>query len=104
MTPSKVVEDIIKAAISRGEFDDLPGKGKPVDLTDYFNTPEESRVAYSLLKNAGILPTEIESLKSINSLKEELRNCKDEQRKSALSKKLNELQLSFDISIDKYKK
>jgi hypothetical protein len=44
MSFDKNVESLIKEAQARGEFDNLPGKGKPIDLTEYFNTPEDVRV------------------------------------------------------------
>jgi hypothetical protein len=50
------IEQIIREAMARGEFNNLPGEGKPMDLSSYFNTPEEVRKAYSVLKSAGILP------------------------------------------------
>ena len=31
----KSIEAIIREAMERGEFDDLPGKGKPIDLSAY---------------------------------------------------------------------
>jgi hypothetical protein len=49
MAFDRIVEAIIKDAMERGEFDNLPGKGKPIDLTEYFDTPEEVRLANSLL-------------------------------------------------------
>ena len=45
MNFDKLVESMIKEAQKRGEFDNLPGKGKSIDLTAYFETPEEVRVA-----------------------------------------------------------
>ncbi|MCC6987221.1 MAG: DUF1992 domain-containing protein, partial [Anaerolineales bacterium] len=35
------VEKAIREAQARGEFDNLKGRGKPLDLTAYFETPEE---------------------------------------------------------------
>lgn len=44
----KIVESLIKEAMERGEFENLPGKGKPIDLTAYFDTPEEVRMVSAL--------------------------------------------------------
>lgn len=35
MNLDKIVEEMIKKAQERGEFDNLPSKGKPIDLTEY---------------------------------------------------------------------
>ena len=40
MSFDKIVESLIKEAQERGEFDNLPGKGKPIDLSAYFETPK----------------------------------------------------------------
>ena len=37
----KTAEAKIKEAIAKGELDNLPGKGKPLDLSDYFRTPAQ---------------------------------------------------------------
>ena len=53
-----LAEENILAAMRRGEFDDLPGTGKPLQLDDDSAVPESLRAAYRLLKNAGCLPPE----------------------------------------------
>ena len=54
-----LAEEQIQSAIRRGELDDLPGQGRPLDLVDDSAVPQELRVAYRLLKNAGCLPPEL---------------------------------------------
>jgi hypothetical protein len=49
------VEAKIKAAMAEGQFDNLAGKGKPLDLKGYMETPEHLRAAYHILKNAGFV-------------------------------------------------
>ena len=58
-----IAEKRIAEAIANGDFDDLPGSGKPLELDDDSLLPEELRLAYRILKNAGFVPPEIESLK-----------------------------------------
>ena len=55
--------------MAKGEFDDLPGKGKPIDLDSYFKTPEDLRMAYHILKDSGYVPPELEMKKEIENLK-----------------------------------
>ena len=50
----------IAAALEAGAFDDLPGQGRPLDLADDALIPEDVRVAYRILKNAGFVPPELE--------------------------------------------
>jgi hypothetical protein len=104
MSIESAIEKIIQDAIARGEFDNLEGKGKPLDLTGYFNTPEDIRMAYSLLKSNKFVPEEIELIKEIADLKDEIAACNDESKKTTLRKKLNEKSLSLSLAIEKYKR
>lgn len=62
-----LAERKIAEAQARGEFDALPGSGRPLDLQDDLLVPEDLRVAYRLLKNAGFVPPELEVNAQIRS-------------------------------------
>lgn len=100
----KVVESIIQEAMARGEFDNLSGRGKPIDLTEYFNTPEDVRVAQSLLKSAGMVPVEVELLQEIAGLKESLVSVTTEEEANKLHKLLVEKQLQFNLLMERRKR
>ena len=104
MNFDEIVEAAIKEAMERGEFDNLPGKGKRIDLTEYFDTPEDVRVAQSLLKNAGIVPAEIDQLQQIAILKEQLAIETDEVKRKALHKEITQKQLEFNLLLESRKK
>ena len=55
----QIAERKIAEAMARGELDDLPGAGRPLDLDDDKDVPEELRMAYRVLKNAGFAPEEV---------------------------------------------
>jgi hypothetical protein len=63
-----LVEQEILEAVARGDFDGLPGAGRPLDLDDDPLIPEELRLAYRILKNAGFVPPEVEILNEIAAL------------------------------------
>lgn len=100
MSPIKHAEALLQEAIQRGDFDNLPGKGQRIDLSDYFNTPEDLRLAYSILKSTDVLPEEVELLKKIAALKDELAQCTDETRRASLRKSIDERLLSFNVMMD----
>ncbi len=54
-----IIESKIAEAQRAGAFDDLPGAGKPLDLEEDRLVPEDVRMAYRILKNAGYVPEEI---------------------------------------------
>ena len=55
----RIVENILAEAISKGELDNLPGTGEPLQLDDDRLIPEELRMAYRVLRNAGFVPPEV---------------------------------------------
>jgi Domain of unknown function (DUF1992) len=63
-----LVEQKLLEAVSRGEFDDLPGAGRPLVLDDDPLVPEDLRLAYRILKNAGFVPPEVQALNEIAAL------------------------------------
>ena len=97
-------DDKIKEAIAKGEFDNLPGKGKPLDLDAYFATPEDLRMGYSILKSADTIPEEIELLKQIEGLKKSLDSCTSEIKKGAIQKQLSEKITHFNMRMERYRK
>ncbi|GAB6180631.1 DUF1992 domain-containing protein [Desulfotomaculum defluvii] len=96
-----LAENKIKEAMSKGDFDNLPGSGKPLVLDDLSHVPEDLRAGYRLLKNAGVVPEEMEIKKEIISLQKLINYCYEENEKNRLTKKLNEKILRFNILMEK---
>ena len=100
----KTIDAIIEEAIKRGKFDDLPGKGKPIDLTAYFETPEDVRAAHSMLKNAGFTPREVDLFKEIAELKKILGAVLNEKKKEEIQKQINQKQIEFNLMMERQKR
>jgi hypothetical protein len=98
------VEEQIKKAIAEGEFDNLAGRGKPLDLESYFQTPEHLRICYSILKNGDFVPEEVQKLKEIEALKEQFAACSEETQKKQLAKTIIEKMLSITLAMERYKR
>lgn len=75
--------------MAEGAFEHLCGHGRPLDLKDESHIPEDLRMAYKILKNAGYLPREVELQKQISSTRDLLKSCRDEQEKIKQLQKLN---------------
>lgn len=86
---ARIAEQRIRQAMERGELDDLPGKGAPLNLAEEDRVPEELRLAYKVLKNAGYVPPEIELRKEIVQVEDMLADCLDERERYRQIKKLN---------------
>ena len=104
MSFNKFIEDQIQKGMSEGLFDNLKGAGKPLNLDEYFNTPEDLRLGYSILKSGNIIPPEVEMLKEIQYLKEQLKASSDEAEKKRLNKLIQEKTLGFNMTMERYKR
>ena len=100
----KGTDEVIRNAIERGEFGNLKGKGKPLDLNDYFNTPEDIRLGYTLLKNAGYIPDEVQLLNQISELKGKISQEKNKSMLKELRKQLRDVQLKYDLRMERLNK
>lgn len=98
---SRFVESRIREAIAQGEFENLPGAGKPLNLEEYFSTPEDLRIAYSILKNARCAPVEIELLNEIARLKQAIAETSDTAQKQELRLALVSQQTQLAIALER---
>lgn len=84
-----IAERRIREAQERGEFDDLPGTGFPLDLDDDALVPEELRAAYRLLKNAGFVPPELAAHVELRELEQLLQAAQDDGERGHLLARIN---------------
>jgi hypothetical protein len=93
----RIAEERILDAQRAGAFDDLPGKGKPLNLEDLSWVPEDLRIGYHILKNAHVLPPEAELLKDIHTLDDLLKHVEDEGQRRALAKSIQFKMIRLDL-------
>jgi len=92
----KIIEERILTAQKRGEFENLPGAGKPLEFEDDRFVSEELRLAYKILKNADCVPVEIELKKEIKQTEDLLAGMQETSEKYRILKKLNFLILKLN--------
>lgn len=97
---AKIALSKIEEAIKNGEFENLSGEGKPVNLDYLASIPPEMRAAYTVLKNSGVVPEEVHLLKQINELREELSACQEGEEKERLAKKLMDTEVKYHLLIE----
>jgi len=91
-----ISEDRIKKAYQNGEFDNLPGFGKPLKPEDLSSIPEELRMAYKVLKNSGYTEEESRLRQEMLTIEDLLKTCDEDNEKENLKRKLNEKLLRFN--------
>ena len=84
------IEEQIHEAQARGDFDNLPGSGKPLNLDENPFSGDRA-MAYSLLKQNGYAPPEVELAKEIRTqfekMQEKLEKLR-QQRKSLCTRRI----------------
>lgn len=84
-----IAERKIQEAMARGEFDNLPGRGKPIEMEDLSAIPEDLRMAYKVLKNAGCVPPEVELHNDICSLRRLVLEMEEGEERRSKVRELN---------------
>lgn len=82
-----VSEDKIKRAIKDGDFQNLPGMGKPLPKDDAAHLPESLRMGYRILKNAGMAEDEGALKKELMTIDHLIEKCYDEKERDQLIRK-----------------
>ncbi len=93
-----IAEQRISEAVARGGLDHLPGAGKPLDLEEDLLVPEDLRMAYRILKNAGFVPPEVHTLKEIGALQRLVQTLDEGAERNAALKKLRLLSMQLGES------
>jgi hypothetical protein len=101
MSFNRIADNRIREAMEQGEFDNLPGAGQPLNLEDYFNTPEDLRMAYSVLKNANCRPAEVELLHEIARLEQQVAVAPDAATREPLQRALANRRTEFAILLER---
>ncbi|MFE7062214.1 DnaJ family domain-containing protein [Sutcliffiella sp. NPDC057660] len=99
----RLTEEKIRKAYEDGEFENLPGYGKPLELEDLSHVPPEMRMAYKMMKNSGMM--EEEQLRSeMEYLEDLIKGAHDDLEEERLTRRLNEKQFRLNQLIQKKKK
>jgi hypothetical protein len=98
---ASLAERRIQEAIARGELDNLALKGQPLPQEDLSDVPEELRMGFKILKNAGFLPEELLLRRELATLQDLLAACRDPKEEGRLRRRLSEKQLHYNILLEK---
>lgn len=91
-----IAEQRINEAAARGDLDHLPGAGQPLNLDDDLLVPEDLRMAYRILKNAGYVPPEVHTLKEIGALQRLIQSLDEGEARDIALRKLRLLTMQMN--------
>ncbi len=92
-----IAERKIQEALSRGELDNLSLKGTPLPVEDLTFVPEELRMGFKILRNAGVLPEELQARQELVSIQGLLAACQDGEEQERLRRRLTLQRLRYDM-------
>ena len=92
----------LRESQASGELQSAKSWGKPLDLNDgYEQTPEELRMAFKILKDAGFAPAEVELMKQIAALRECINAAPKAPEAEPMRRSLSELQQHVALRLEK---
>jgi hypothetical protein len=99
----QIVEDEIGRHLDHsrasGELEKANGYGKPLVFADgYHETPDEVRMGFKILKDAGCVPPEVELMKQIAQLRKDLSLNLDQTNQVRLLERLSYLEISLSLA------
>ena len=101
----KLMEDHVgqhlRQAEAMGELKSARSYGKPLDLGDgYDETPAELRMGMKILKDAGVVPPEVEAMREVAELEARIAACADEAERLVLQKQLAEKRQAIALRLE----
>jgi hypothetical protein len=85
-----------------GELRAAPSYGKPLAPdAGWDETPEELRLPFKILKEAGIVPPEVEAMREVAALKRELQACTDADAQRALRQRISDKQQAIALRLER---
>ena len=95
-----IAERRIQEAIARGELDELPLAGRPIS-NDMAGVPAEQRLAFRVLKNAGVVPEEVQLMQQRRELRDQLRRASSPERRTQLVRELNAVESQYNFLMER---
>ncbi len=101
-TIDEQIAQSLRDAQRSGELQSAPSWGKPLDLNDgYEQTPEELRMGFKALKDAGFVPPEVETMRQIATLRQVIAAAPDAPGADAMRRRIGELQQHLALRLEK---
>jgi hypothetical protein len=95
------IGESLRASERTGELQAAPSYGKPLAFGDgYEETPAEFRVGMKILKDASVLPPEVEAMREAAALEARINACTDEAKRRALQQQLSEKRQAIALRLE----
>ena len=100
-TQDELIAEHLSEALRSGELQSAPSFGKPLAKDEGWDeTPVEFQLPFKILKNAGVIPPEIELFHKRAALRRELEACTSEPERTALRQRLSEVEQGIALRLE----
>ena len=100
-TQDEEIARYLREAQASGELSRIPGYGRPLaEPAGWAETPDELRMPFKILKDAGFAPPEIAWFHERAELTATLREATDPQERAALAQRLAELEQKIALRLE----
>lgn len=101
----KLLDDHIGQSLreseASGELKAAPSYGKPLTFADgYDDTPTELRMGMKILKDAGVVPPEVEAMREAAELEARMSACADDVERRRLQQQLSEMRQAIALRLE----
>jgi len=101
-TLDEQIADQLRDSERSGELRNAPSWGRPLPLDDgYDETPPELRMPFKILKDAGVVPHEVEMFRELSALKRALHETVSAEEARMLRQRISELQQAIALRLEK---
>jgi hypothetical protein len=91
----------LAASEQKGELRTAPSYGKPLNFGDgYEQTPDDLRMGFKILKDAGVLPPEVQLMRDIDALRMSLQDAPDNDDTRAARLRLAQMQQALALRLE----
>src|SRR3954451_1592622 len=98
---ARIAEAKIQEGIERGDFNCLPGRGRPLRPDDMSGVPPHLRMGYRVLRNAGVAPPEVELRREVYRLDREIAATRDPAALAELRRRRRDSDLSLAVMLER---
>ena len=98
---ASVAESRIQEALEAGEDMRLSSQGQPIDLAAYCAAPSALRAGFGVLRSAGMVPPEVEAMKELHRLRDQLPSVVGEDARSLLMAEIQLREVELAMALER---
>lgn len=100
----RLAEKRIREAQEDGEFEGLPGRGRPLPPDRFARLHPELRIAARVLANSGYVPEEVSLMRDLGAIRERLAAAGTAEERERLIREYTLAELRFNMAMERHRR